>query len=584
VRFDDSLKTVLAIDTGTPFGAVAAWRQLVDLIGRGRAPATGDAMRRLRDLRERVPVDIRAASARALAFASPGAELVALFAEEELAVAAPVLRTAVLTAEEWIALLPGLSSPLRSVLRHRRDLPDAVLRGLERFGPADFILPVDEAPLAGAVSAEPAAPQHAQAEPAVEPIIAPAPPRGILPFVAVGDVARELPVVAEARRHVDAAPAAGTAIADLVARIDAYTRTRAVPGEPTPQAVAPVTEPAAPPDRFRFETDIAGIIRWAEGVDRGPVIGISIAEGRGRPQVDGVAAGAFRQRTAFRQARLQISGVSPAAGSWRISGTPIFDPASGRFMGYRGTARRPRADESAAPRSAGADALRQLVHELRTPTNAIAGFAELIESELLGPAAAPYREWAAAIRTDAIGLADAIDDLDTAARVENGALQLRPVAVALAPLIDRTVDDLAPLARLRGARVTVAPIAAELAIDGDDRMLDRMFGRLFAAVVSSAGRGERIGVVTLTEPAGQVVVTIDRPSGLAALATEGLLSIDAEREADVAGGPLLGTGFALRLAQNLARELGGALAIEAERLTLRLPVVVSNRMDLVSSR
>ncbi|WP_447407616.1 hypothetical protein, partial [Clostridium perfringens] len=83
---------------------------------------------------------------------------------------------------------------------------------------------------------------------------------------------------------------------------------------------------------------------------------------------------------------------SDAAGTWRVAGTPSFDPASGRFVGYAGIARRPRADEDVAPsRRMASDSLRQLVHELRTPTNAIAGFAELIEAQLLGPVSDVYR-------------------------------------------------------------------------------------------------------------------------------------------------------------------------------------------------
>ena len=50
-----------------------------------------------------------------------------------------------------------------------------------------------------------------------------------------------------------------------------------------------------------------------------------------------------------------------------------------------------------------------------------------------------------------------------------------------------------------------------------------------------------------------------------------------------AGGPLLGTGFALRLARNLAAELRGSLTIGEQALTLRLPAVFSAAMGQASS-
>ena len=51
LRFDDSLKTVLAADTTTAFGARAAFRQLVDLVARGRVPADAMLLGRIADLR-----------------------------------------------------------------------------------------------------------------------------------------------------------------------------------------------------------------------------------------------------------------------------------------------------------------------------------------------------------------------------------------------------------------------------------------------------------------------------------------------------------------------------------------------------
>lgn len=587
MRFDDSLKTVLAGDAASGFGAQATWRQLVDLLGRRRVAADEPAIARLRLLRQAVPVAVRAASARALGFAQPPAALVQLFAEDELAIAAPVLRTAELAPAEWLAMLSRLTPAGRSVLRHRRDLDAEVVRGLASFGSVDFVIDQDPTP------------PHARHQPAsVLPPEAEAPaiplPRGddaleLTVVVEADDLPPRTPVEpsapalaeqarepiaavqdgggAEAPAATEAAPKGPFAIAELVARIDAFNRSR-----PEPEGA-----PGVEPGTFRYETDAAGLIRWVEGVSRTPLVGVSLTHAalQGLAQIDGVATGAFRRRSGFSNARLQVGGGSDAAGGWRLSGVPVFERASGRFTGYRGTGRRPRADQSAEPLRAAlaaSDSLRQLVHELRTPTNAIAGFAELIETELLGPIAATYRDRASAIRSHAASLLAAIEDLDTAARIEGHALELRSGALALAPLIERLLADLEPLARLRGAAIAFAPGDAPM-VEADDRAVERLIGRLLSVLIAAAGRDERVGITVAAE-AGFAVVRFDRPRALGNADGGALLSIDTEVDAGE-GAPLLGTGFALRLARNLAAELGGSLAIDEACLTLRLPAAVT---------
>ncbi len=583
MRFDDSLKTVLSADMATGFGAQSAWRQLVDLMSRGRMPADVPAIARLRLLRQAVPASVRSASGRALAFATPSAALVGLFAEDELTIAAPVLRVVRLPAEDWLALLPRLTPTGRSVLRHRRDLSPDVVRGLESFGATDFALPEPEALVLDTPIVEPVV----DAEPVEADILQPLAdtPLSATPFMALGDIARGLPVVAEALRHAAAAPVADVPvtpprfeISDLVKRIDAFNRDRA--STPT----APPGPMSVEAETFRYETDAAGIVRWVEGVSRSALVGLSLAYAarQGIAELDGVAAGGFRRRSRFSDARLEIAGASDAAGSWRMSGIPAFDHQTGRFTGFRGTARRPRRDEMAqpprAPSSSVSDSLRQLVHELRTPTNAIAGFAELIELQLLGPVPPTYRDRATLIRTQAADLLAAIDDLDTAARIEGHALDLRTTTVAVLPLLDRVVRDLAPLAQLRGATISVDPATRPCEIAGDDRAVERLVARLLSALVSASGQGEQLAI-HVEQDASEIALAFDRPRSLAMHAPDVLLSIDAEPEDDADGAPLLGTGFALRLAQNLARELGGGLAFGADRLTLRLPAVVDRPVE-----
>ena len=120
----------------------------------------------------------------------------------------------------------------------------------------------------------------------------------------------------------------------------------------------------------------------------------------------------------------------------------------------------------------------------------------------------------------------------------------------------------------------IALPVADLSVIGDRRAVERLLARLLATLVSASGQGERIGVHMALEAAETVSITIDRPQALADYPGDSVLDIDDERE-DMT---LLGTGFALRLARNLARELGGALVIGPESLTLRLPAAVNEQV------
>ncbi|MDF7774499.1 histidine kinase dimerization/phospho-acceptor domain-containing protein [Sphingomonas sp. AOB5] len=363
-------------------------------------------------------------------------------------------------------------------------------------------------------------------------------------------------------------------ISEVVARLDSFWKDREEGTETRP------ARPMAPAQQFRFETDAKGVVRWVDGVSRAPIVGLSLdlqATPAGGSSVDGVAAGAFRRRAGFSNARMAIEGESDASGDWLISAIPVFDPANGRFTGYRGTARRPRIDERAdpirmVPPATPADSLRQLVHELRTPTNAIAGFAEMIETQMLGPVSDPYRERAGVIRGQARELLGAIDDLDLAARIDSAALSLVPAPIKLRPVLAGIADDLAQLAALRGSGIAL-PID-DLSVTGDRRAVERLLARLMATLVSASGPGERIGVRMALDADEVVAITLDRPKALSDYPGDSVLGID-----DEAGdATLLGTGFALRLARNLSRELGGSLVIEPESLTLRLPASVNTQV------
>ena len=66
-----------------------------------------------------------------------------------------------------------------------------------------------------------------------------------------------------------------------------------------------------------------------------------------------------------------------------------------------------------------------MLHELRTPVNAIQGFAEVIQQQLFGPTPHEYRALAAGIAGDAARILSAFEELDRLAGLRHVRQALR---------------------------------------------------------------------------------------------------------------------------------------------------------------
>ena len=132
--------------------------------------------------------------------------------------------------------------------------------------------------------------------------------------------------------------------------------------------------------------------------------------------------------------------------------------------------------------------------------------------------------------------------------------------VMLKRLVDGIVSQLAPLAQER--QVLLERAWGDDVVKGDERAVDRLIARLLATLVGAGTAGETLNVRIAREGADMVRIEMTRPAAL---------DVDAPTEPGEDDVAALGTGFALRLAVNLAQELGGNLMFASDRLTLRLP-------------
>lgn len=561
MRFDDRLNTVLAQPAANPHDRAVRWRQLVELLARATDLSTPLAQRALEVIltdASRIAQPVRAAAARAVARPQLPVALVIFFASDAVAVSAPVLASAALQPFQWKDVLATASPDSRQFIRSL--YPDLPAWGAAQPAPSEPPLappqhriepPIVQVPAPEPQpEPEPEAEPVAEAEPAPEPEPAPAPPPSP-PFEPMGPI---------------------PSISEVLARIEHLREERQVArpqaaARLAPAAVAQTFAEGSSPPLFRWECSPSGEIAWVEGVPRGPLVGRSLAGPNEHNGVDQRIHRAFAVRAPFRDAIMTVSGEGPASGEWKMSGVPAFEPADGRFAGYRGVGVRSveatsEGIVSAEDEPLDEDALRELIHELRTPLNAIIGFAEIIDGQYLGPAEQPYRERAAEIVAQARLLLSAIEDLDIAAQLRlasalEGSTDLNALLTAM-------MDELKERAARRNATVDVLLSRVPAICSLDRNVLERLMRRFCSTLIDVMAPREKL-TVSLDCDVGQCLVTLNRPQALQGLS-------DAQLFGRTEDGPdVLAAGFSLKLARGIAQTAGGDLRVTGEKLALVLP-------------
>jgi PAS domain S-box-containing protein len=281
-----------------------------------------------------------------------------------------------------------------------------------------------------------------------------------------------------------------------------------------------------------------------------------------------------------------------------VSGNPVFD-ATGRFLGYRGTARNI-TDQVLAERAlhaakAAAESANQaksqflanMSHELRTPLNAILGFAELLERGVAGPLQPQGQEYAALIRQSGAHLLDVINGLLDLARIDAGKFELQEErGIDPRRLIDhclRLVEPQADRAALR--------LSAEIAEPMPPIVADRT--RLIEILLNLLSNA-----IKFTEPGGAVTIALGRAadgavrfevrdSGIGMTAPEIAIALEPFGQVDSGlGRRSAGTGLGLPLARRLAELHGGSLSIASEKgvgTTAVLVVPAARVLDAITA-
>ncbi len=222
--------------------------------------------------------------------------------------------------------------------------------------------------------------------------------------------------------------------------------------------------------------------------------------------------------------------------------------------------------------------LAKMSHEMRTPLNAIIGFAEMSESQPFGPLDARYVAYLRNIGNAARHLSGMIGDLLELASGPAEPEAAESDAVDLAALLADAKQSVAELAARRGIDLGAVDAGRDWRVAADRDRLRRICVNLLDNAVKFTEPGGRIGVEIMRADAPGMldIVFWDTGIGIALDRHDRIFDSFHQVDPDILRRPSDGAGLGLAVSRHLARLMNGDIRVdsaagEGARFTLRLP-------------
>jgi CheY-like chemotaxis protein/signal transduction histidine kinase/CHASE3 domain sensor protein len=219
--------------------------------------------------------------------------------------------------------------------------------------------------------------------------------------------------------------------------------------------------------------------------------------------------------------------------------------------------------------------LANMSHELRTPLNSSLILAKLLSENREGNLSPEQIKFAQTIYSAGNDLLTLINDILDLSKIEAGMLDVRPERVLVTRLIDDLGRTFQPIAANKGLELVIrADATAPEHLDTDPARLAQILKNLLSNALKFTERG---GVYLGISAAGGRIKFAVHDTGIGIATDQHGLIFEAFRQADGASTRKFGgTGLGLSISRDLARLLGGELAVhsapgQGSTFTLALP-------------
>jgi cell cycle sensor histidine kinase DivJ len=199
-----------------------------------------------------------------------------------------------------------------------------------------------------------------------------------------------------------------------------------------------------------------------------------------------------------------------------------------------------------------------LGHDLKTPLNAILGYAEIMQAELMGPMPKPYADYPSIIHESGTDLLLLVDDILDLARAEAGQPRLEPEPVDLTASGESVIRQLMGQAERSGITLKMKA-AGEVWAEADARAVRQIWQNLVSNAVKYSDSGKTVTLETRIEDGAAQLIVTDRGAGIAGADLAKLTEPFAQGT-----GAKPGTGLGLSVVRRFAELHGGSLKITSK--------------------
>jgi PAS domain S-box-containing protein len=219
--------------------------------------------------------------------------------------------------------------------------------------------------------------------------------------------------------------------------------------------------------------------------------------------------------------------------------------------------------------------LAAMSHELRTPLNAIGGYAELLELGIGGPITSQQREYLHRIRGSEQHLLGIVTDLLNYSRIEAGQVTYSIAPVRARDVLASVIPLVEPQAAAKGLTLSEGRCDDDIVASADKTKVEQILLNLLSNAVKYTDEGGLISVDCAVVENEIRISVRDTGAGIPADKQLSIFEPFVQLGRNLTS-PHEGTGLGLAISRDLARAMGGEVAVESvvnegSTFTLTLP-------------